>query len=139
MAEIKGFGASHPPGAGAVHGIALTAVNGERLINDVNRLPATDSKNALDAILLPRDIPSMQENRSSHFIRRDATRNMNRFYRLTVTRDLFGTTLLVREWGRIGVYCRTRFDEKANGEEAERHAADLARQKMRRGYVPVAE
>ncbi|WP_313665106.1 WGR domain-containing protein [Shinella sp.] len=29
---------------------------------------------------------------------------MNRFYRLTVTRDLLGQTLLIREWGRVGVY-----------------------------------
>ena len=81
----------------------------------------------------------MEQHRSSHFIRRDAARNMNRFYRLTVTRDLFGTVVLVREWGRIGVYCRTRFDTMADEGEAARHAAALAVRKQRRGYVPVAE
>ena len=81
----------------------------------------------------------MQENRSSHFVRRDTGRNMNRFYRLTVVRDLFGKTLLMREWGRIGVNCRTRVDEKGSAEEAQRHAEILARGKMRRGYVPVPD
>ena len=67
----------------------------------------------------------MEQHRSSHFIRRDAARNMNRFYRLTVTRDLFGTVVLVREWGRIGVYCRTRFDTMADEGEAARHGGRM--------------
>ncbi len=79
----------------------------------------------------------MEQDRSSHFVRRDPARNMNRFYRLTVTRDLFGTVLLVREWGRIGVYCRTRCEEKGSGGEAMRDAARLAARKRRRGYVPA--
>ena len=81
----------------------------------------------------------MEQDRSRHFVRRDAVHNMNRFYRLTVTRDLFGTVVLLREWGRIGTYCRRRFDEKENSEEAERDAARLARQKLRRGYIAVPE
>lgn len=31
----------------------------------------------------------------------DPARNMRRFYRLSVQRDLFGRSSLVREWGRI--------------------------------------
>lgn len=80
----------------------------------------------------------MSETRSSHFERRDPTRNMNRFYRLTVTRDLFGAVLLVREWGRIGVSCQRRCEEKQSGAEAARDAARIAAQKLRRGYVSVA-
>lgn len=99
----------------------------------------TDSKNALDVIPRPRDTPSMEQDRSRHFVRCDATRNMNRFYRLTVTRDLFGTVVLVREWGRIGVYCRSRSDEKASDDEAMRDAARLARAKLRRGYAALTE
>lgn len=76
----------------------------------------------------------MEQDRSRHFVRCDAVRNMNRFYRLTVTRDLFGTVVLLREWGRIGTYCRRRFDEKRSSEEAR-----LARQKLRRGYIAVPE
>lgn len=80
----------------------------------------------------------MDENRSSHFERRDAARNMQRFYRLTVTRDLFGTVLLVREWGRIGRSCQRRCEEKPTAAEAFSAADRLAAQKRRRGYVPVA-
>lgn len=79
----------------------------------------------------------MSETRSSHFERRDPTRNMNRFYRLTVTRDLFGAVLLVREWGRIGVSCQRRCEEKDSDAEAVRDATRIAAQKQRRGYVPV--
>lgn len=81
----------------------------------------------------------MEQDRSIHFERRDATRNMNRFYRLTVTHDLFGKIVLLREWGRIGIYCRSRFDEKANHEDASRDVIRLARHKLRRGYVAVPE
>jgi predicted DNA-binding WGR domain protein len=81
----------------------------------------------------------MVQDRSSHFERRDPSRNMNRFYRLTVTCDLFGKPLLLREWGRIGIYCRQRAEEKRSIAEADRDAATLAAQKMRRGYVPVSD
>lgn len=79
----------------------------------------------------------MEQDGSSHFIRRDAARNMNRFYRITVTRDLFGAVLLLREWGRIGVSCRRRMEEKPDRAAALADAARLARAKLRRGYVAV--
>lgn len=79
----------------------------------------------------------MEETRSSHFERRDAARNMQRFYRLTVTRDLFGTVLLVREWGRIGVYARARGEVMESLAAACREADRLAAQKQRRGYRAV--
>lgn len=79
----------------------------------------------------------MEETRSSHFERRDAARNMQRFYRLTVTRDLFGTVLLVREWGRIGVYARARGEVMESLTAACREADRLAVQKQRRGYRAV--
>lgn len=34
--------------------------------------------------------------------RSDDARNMQRYYRLDVQRDLFGAWCFVREWGRIG-------------------------------------
>jgi predicted DNA-binding WGR domain protein len=100
----------------------------------MNRCAAIDSKNALDGIRPTGETRPMDETRSSHFERRDATRNMQRFYRLTVTRDLFGTVLLVREWGRIGVYARERREAKKNLAAACRDADRLAVQKQRRGY-----
>ena len=61
-------------------------------------------------------------------------RNMARFYRLDVERDLFGVILARRTWGRIGTFgqslvlpCPTVSDARA---ELER----LERLKRRRGY-----
>jgi predicted DNA-binding WGR domain protein len=34
--------------------------------------------------------------------RREPARNIQRFYAITVTRTLFGSWAMVREWGRIG-------------------------------------
>jgi predicted DNA-binding WGR domain protein len=34
--------------------------------------------------------------------RREPARNRQRFYAITVTRTLFGSWAMVREWGRIG-------------------------------------
>ena len=39
--------------------------------------------------------------------RRDASRNMARFYAFSVEQDLFGALLAVRRWGRIGTRGRT--------------------------------
>lgn len=54
-----------------------------------------------------------------------------------MTRELFGSVLLVREWGRIGVSCQRRCEEKDSDAEAVRDATRIAAQKQRRGYVPV--
>ena len=93
----------------------------------MNRRTATDSKKSLDGIRAAGETRRMNETRSSHFERRDRARNMQRFYRLTVTHDPFGTVLLVREWGRIGVFSREWAEAKPNVAEA------------RRGYVPVVD
>jgi predicted DNA-binding WGR domain protein len=56
------------------------------------------------------------------------------FYSLMIERDLFGTIMLVRSWGRIG----TRGSELVQVFATEREAAEalevLARAKRRRGY-----
>lgn len=69
-----------------------------------------------------------------HFRRYDASRNMARFYCLSVERTLFGDAALVREWGRIGTRGQRRLDLYADGAEAEAAYAKLAAAKMRRGY-----
>lgn len=76
---------------------------------------------------------------TNHLERRDGARNMQRFYRISVMRDLFGTVLLLREWGRIGAYGRLRAEAMADDDAARRAAARLAAQKRRRGYMPVDE
>jgi predicted DNA-binding WGR domain protein len=65
----------------------------------------------------------------------DATRNMRRFYRLDIERDLFGGFLLMKQWGRIGARGRImaeRFESEAPALAALQKQAD---RKGRRGYV----
>lgn len=80
----------------------------------------------------------MNEASLFHLERRDASRNMKRFYRLSVERDLFGEILLIREWGRIGKQGRRRTEPHIDPDTAHRAAAALARSKRQRGYVEIA-
>jgi predicted DNA-binding WGR domain protein len=62
-------------------------------------------------------------------------RNMRRFYRLDVQRDLFGHWCCIREWGRIGRPGRMHSIPFPTSHEARQ---DLDRQrsvKERRGYA----
>ena len=61
----------------------------------------------------------------------DPARNMRRFYRLSVQRDLFGRASLVREWGRIGFRGQMMPDEG----KAVTALMKLSAVKKRRGYV----
>ena len=69
-----------------------------------------------------------------HLQRRDAARNMARFYRLSLEPSLFGDAVLVREWGRIGTRGRRRLDLFADVAAAREAFRRLARAKLRRGY-----
>ena len=114
----------------------LTPVNSEP-ISRRNRCGPIDSKKSLDGIRLPGETRAMEE--TNHLERRDGARNMQRFYRISVVRDLFGTVLLLREWGRIGVYSRQQAEAMVDDDAARHAAARLAARKRRRGYVPVDE
>lgn len=64
----------------------------------------------------------------------DPVRNMRRFYRLGIEPDLFGSALLMKEWGRIGTRGRVvaeRYDNAALAAVAMRRQADC---KRKRGY-----
>ena len=68
--------------------------------------------------------------------RRDAGRNMARFYALSIEETLFGQTCLVRRWGRIGTTGRIvqhSFDDEG---EAVGLFLELLRAKRLRGYRP---
>ena len=56
------------------------------------------------------------------------------FYRLEIWPDLFGRTLLVRRWGRIGTPGRQRLDQHPDAGTALNALAELANAKRRRGY-----
>jgi predicted DNA-binding WGR domain protein len=60
--------------------------------------------------------------------------NECRFYRLEIWPDLFGRTLLVQQWGRIGTQGRRRLDPHPDAGAALNALAELARAKRRRGY-----
>ncbi|MDF0664430.1 MULTISPECIES: WGR domain-containing protein [unclassified Rhizobium] len=64
----------------------------------------------------------------------DPSKNMARFYALSIEPNLFGETSLVRSWGRIG----SRGQQKINIFDSEAKAVDLLltllRRKRSRGY-----
>ena len=73
--------------------------------------------------------------RHTLFLRRvDPDTNVARFYALMLEHDLFGRTVLVRRWGRIGTRGRERSDPHENEAEAAEAMAKLAAAKRRRGY-----
>lgn len=67
----------------------------------------------------------------------DPTRRKFRFYRLDLETGLFGHTVLVRRWGRIGTYGRRREHWFEDPDMAQREMDRLAALKARRGYQPV--
>jgi predicted DNA-binding WGR domain protein len=64
----------------------------------------------------------------------DPARNMRRFYRLSVQRDLFGRASLVREWGRIGFRGQMMVETHPDEGNAITALMKLAAVKKRRGY-----
>lgn len=67
--------------------------------------------------------------------RRDGRRNMARFYRVSVERDLYGTLMISRCFGRIGTRGRVLSEAFACEGEASLRVAALSNAKRRRGYV----
>jgi predicted DNA-binding WGR domain protein len=75
--------------------------------------------------------------RHSVYLRRiSPDRNMSRYYAVDVEVGLFGCTLLVRRWGRIGRAGegQQRIDEHVSEEAAAQALEALAGAKTRRGY-----
>ena len=66
--------------------------------------------------------------------RHDPTRNMARFYVLSVEASLFGDATLVREWGRIGQPGRRRIEIHENEGRAVTSLERWLTRKRRRGY-----
>lgn len=68
--------------------------------------------------------------------RRDPTRNMARFYVLSIEATLFGETRLVRRWGRIGTRGKMVQHSFARENEAVELFLKVLRVRRRRGYRP---
>jgi len=69
-----------------------------------------------------------------HLRRVDPMKNMNRFYALTVQRDLFGGASLIREWGRLGSPGRVVIEHHRDEGHAVNALSDLVAAKRKRGY-----
>jgi predicted DNA-binding WGR domain protein len=67
--------------------------------------------------------------------RSDDERNMHRYYRLDVRRDLFGAWCFIREWGRIGSAGQVRTAPFPTPAEAQAALDKQRRAKERRGYA----
>lgn len=68
--------------------------------------------------------------------RSDASRNMARYYAMSIEPNLFGDICLLRKWGRIGTKGQMMVHHFGREEEAVRLFLDLLRQKRKRGYRP---
>ncbi|GLR87634.1 WGR domain-containing protein [Bradyrhizobium iriomotense] len=74
-----------------------------------------------------------------HLRRIDATRNMRRFYLLSIEPTLFGGVSLIRNWGRIGTNGQTMVQTFDGSDEAGDAFGRLERAKRKRGYGAVEE
>lgn len=66
----------------------------------------------------------------------DASKNMARFYAMSIAPTLFGEVCLSRRWGRIGRRGQSMSHCFAREEDAVDVFLDLLRQKRGRGYRP---
>ncbi|WP_183865087.1 MULTISPECIES: WGR domain-containing protein [unclassified Rhizobium] len=66
--------------------------------------------------------------------RKDANRNVARFYALEVSASLFGDTCLTRRWGRIGTRGQVRIEHFAHEQAAVDTFLHLLKEKRSRGY-----
>jgi predicted DNA-binding WGR domain protein len=86
--------------------------------------------------LMARIIRDMPNGPVPKFLRRvDPTRNMARYYTLSLQPTLFGEVSLVRQWGRIGTRGRQKIEYFTKDGEAVSALSKLAVQKLRRGYT----
>ena len=66
--------------------------------------------------------------------RHDPKKNLYRFYRLSLERNLFGEWSLMREWGRLGYAGHEKIDLYDTLDAAQEALSKKLREKRRRGY-----
>jgi predicted DNA-binding WGR domain protein len=74
---------------------------------------------------------------AAHLRRIDPTRNMARFYEISLEPSLFGTWAVMRRWGRIGSPGRVRLELCNSADDAFDRIKRLISAKRRRGYQTV--
>ena len=86
---------------------------------------------------------SKHNSSSLHIVleRVDPTRNIARYYVLSVEPTLFAKHTLIRRWGRIGSFGRERlqFFGGNDGSQAQVTLETWLARKRRRGYAPMSE
>ena len=96
------------------------------IINVVNRSVSTDSKLSLDATAALCHRSSMATYTFRLYCQRiDATKNMARYYALSMQPTLFGETAVVRYWGRIGKRGGAKSEVFSTDKDAVRHFLEL--------------
>lgn len=83
------------------------------------------------------DAPSPAD-RPRAFRRIDPTRNMARFYVLSLEPTLFGEVAVLRHWGRLGTRGRLVSSLHATAAEARSVLGRHVERRQRRGYVEEA-
>ena len=66
----------------------------------------------------------------------DASRNMARFYALSIQSTLFGEASLLRYWGRIGCHGQQKIHVFEDEKQAVGLFLELLSQKRKKGYRP---
>jgi predicted DNA-binding WGR domain protein len=111
---------------------------GLRSIIIMNRCGRIDSNLSLDATDKAGDSPRMTTHSYQLYCQRiDETRNMARYYALSIQPTLFGEISVMRSWGRIGKSGGEKSEIFSSEQQAISHFLALARRKRKRGYVPV--
>lgn len=69
--------------------------------------------------------------------RMDPTLGMARFYAVSIEPSLFGETILIRRWGRIGTHGQRLEMWFSSSDEALSALSEIAARKLRKGYGVV--
>lgn len=69
-----------------------------------------------------------------HLHRIDPSRNMHRFYSMSIQPTLFGGVSVIRNWGRIGTQGQAMVQTFDQIDDARRALARIEAAKRRRGY-----
>lgn len=77
------------------------------------------------------------QNETALLYRMDASKNMRRFYSMSILPDLFGGHSLHRNWGRIGTCGTMRIDYFNQKSDAVSAYETLVQQKCKRGYFAM--
>jgi predicted DNA-binding WGR domain protein len=104
----------------------------------MNQSGMTDSNLSLDVGRLARESGLMVTQPYQLYIERtDPSKNMARFYAMSIEPTLFGETCLTRRWGRIGADGQKQVHHFACEQDAVLLFLNLVRQKRSRGYSTV--